>query len=125
MTIGRTNGDRRVIGSLVGFHLATQSPADGVIEISAAGELDLATSAMLREAVDVCCERDGLRVVIVDMRDLTFVDSTGLRALWHARERAQAAGAELVLRSPSESVKHLLKITKLERVFAVVDSQDS
>jgi anti-anti-sigma factor len=112
------------MGPTLGFHLTTDTRADGVVEVAAAGELDLATSALLREAIDICCERDGLRVVIVDLRDLTFIDSTGLRALWHAREKTQSVGCELVLRSPSEAVRHLLKITKLEKVFAVVDLSD-
>ena len=121
MTLEKSNGDRRTV---LGFHLSTSTPEDGIVEIAAAGELDLATSELLREAVDVCCDRDGVRVVIVDLRDLTFVDSTGLRALWHARERAQSVGAELILRSPSAPVQHLLNITKLGGVFAVTDPQD-
>jgi len=115
-----TNGQRSA-GPALGFHLTTQSPSDGVVEIVAAGELDLATSDLLREAVDICCDRDGVRVLMIDLRDLTFIDSTGLRALWHSRERAQGIGCELVLRSPSEAVRHLLTVTKLEKVFAVVD----
>ena len=121
MTLER---DRRVGRPVLGFHLTTATAEDGIVEIAAAGELDLATSDLLREAVDVCCERDGVRVVIVDARDLTFVDSTGLRALWHARERAQSIGAELILRAPSPSVQHLLRVTKLTGVFSVTDPQD-
>jgi anti-anti-sigma factor len=124
MTLEATNGHRSNRPAL-GFHLSTTSPSDGVIEIAAAGELDLSTSELLREAVDVCCDRDGLRVLMVDLRDLSFIDSTGLRALWYSRERAQSAGCELVLRSPSDAVQHLLKITKLEKVFAVVDLPES
>jgi anti-anti-sigma factor len=123
MTLEARNGDRRGRPAF-GFHISTATPEDGIVEISAAGELDLATSGLLRETVDVCCERDGVRVLIVDLRDLTFVDSTGLRALWHARERAQSVGAELILRSPSPAMQHLLSITKLNRVFAVTDPQD-
>jgi anti-anti-sigma factor len=55
---------------------------------------------------------------------VSFIDSTGLRALWHSRERAQSVGAELILRSPSPAVQHLLKITKLNGVFAITDPQD-
>jgi len=124
MTLESTNGSRRPRRPVLGFHITTSTPDDGIVEIAAAGELDLATSELLREAVDVCCERNGVSAVIVDLRDLTFIDSTGLRALWHARERAQSIGAELILRAPSAAVQHLLKITKLSRVFAVTDPQD-
>ncbi len=95
-----------------------------MVEIVAAGELDLATSELLREAVDVYCDRAGVRVVMVDVRDLTFVDSTGLRGLLHARERAQSIGAELVLRAPPPALQHLLEIRKLDGVFAVSDPRD-
>ena len=124
MTLEQTNGHRQPRNRALGFHLSTQLLDDGVVEIAAAGEIDLATSQLLREAVDVSCKREGLRVVIIDVRDVSFIDSTGLRALWHAREKAQAAGCELILRSPSDAVRHLLKLTKLERVFAVVDGED-
>lgn len=124
MTLEITNGQSSSRRQALGFHISTSSPSDGVIEISAAGELDLSTSALLREAVDISCERDGLRLLMIDLRDLSFIDSTGLRALWHAREQAQSSGCELVLRSPSDAVTHLLRITKLEKVFAVVDLND-
>ena len=124
MTLESTNGSRRRRREILGFHISTSTPDDGVVEIAAAGELDLATSELLREAVDVCCDRDGVRVIILDLCDLSFIDSTGLRVLWHARERAQSIGAELILRSPSAAVQHLLKITKLAGVFAVTDPQD-
>jgi len=124
VTLEQTNRDRRPGRAVLGFHLSTSTTDDGIVEIAAAGELDLATSELLREAVDVCCDREGVRAVIVDLRDLSFVDSTGLRALWHARERAQSIGAELILRSPSAAMRHLLKITKLAGVFSVTDPQD-
>jgi len=121
MTLESTRGSRRPGRPPLGFHISTSTPDDGIVEIAAAGELDLSTGELLREAVDVCCARTGVRALIVDLRELTFVDSTGLRALWHARERAQSIGAELMLRSPSAAVRHLLNITKLGRVFAIID----
>src|SRR5438270_10444138 len=124
MTLESTNGSRRSPRAALGFHITTSTPDDGIVEITAAGELDLATSELLREAVDVCCARNGVHAVIMDLRDLSFIDSTGLRALWHAHELAQSIGAELILRSPSAAVQHLLHITKLSHVFAVTDPQD-
>jgi anti-sigma B factor antagonist len=122
MTLEQTDADARPASPVLGFHLSMQSPDDGTVEISAAGELDLATSGLLREAVDLCCERDDIRVLILELGDVTFIDSTGLRTLWHSREQARSVGCELLLRTPSAAVSHLLHMTKLDEFFAVVEA---
>jgi anti-anti-sigma factor len=50
------------------------------VRIAASGELDIATSPLLREA---CAreQRNGADVILVDLSDVTFMDSTGLHAL--------------------------------------------
>jgi anti-anti-sigma factor len=122
MTLEHVDADAlRPARLVLDFHLATQSPEAGIVEISAAGELDLATSGLLGEAVDVCLRGDAVKTLIIELHDLTFIDATGLRALWHARQQAQSVGCELVLSSPSQAVTHLLTLTKLDKLFAVVD----
>lgn len=102
--------------------LETRSPDRGIVEISVTGDLDLASSESLHEAVDRGRQHDGVEMLVIDLRNVTFIDSTGLRALWRAREQAQESSIELVLQAPSSVVRRLLKLTKLERVFAVADS---
>src|SRR5205807_699327 len=52
-----------------------------------AGELDIHTAPDLTAALERCTDEH--RVVIVDVSDLTFVDSTGLKVLVSARNRAR------------------------------------
>jgi anti-sigma B factor antagonist len=69
--------------------------AEGVSVVVAAGEIDLATSepfeASLARAVD--CDRP----VVVDLCDVSFIGSTGLRAVLQARAKLDGAGRPLAL----------------------------
>lgn len=53
---------------------------NGVVRVAVRGELDLASAPTLEKSVSEI-EADGVRGVILDLRDLVFIDSTGLRIL--------------------------------------------
>jgi anti-sigma B factor antagonist len=87
------------------------------------GELDLATSARVESDL-LRLIHEGLgRKLILDLSQLSFLDSTGLRALWRTRQHAQTAGTQLYLSAPSESVMRVLKVTKLDRVFKLITDE--
>ena len=87
------------------------------------GELDLATSPRIEtDLLRLIHEGLGRRLVL-DLSELTFLDSTGLRALWRTRQHAQAAGAQLYISAASESVMRVLKVTKLDRVFSLIGDE--
>lgn len=76
------------------------------------GEIDAGSvdelSEMLRSAV--CA---GAHEVDVDLRDVTFMDTTALRVLKGAREVLTSAGGYLCLRNPQPQVRQLLRLTAL------------
>ena len=59
--------------------------------------------------------------VAIDMRDVAFMDSSGLHELVRLNERARALGLEVRLVRPSPAVMRLLELTGLESQFAVRD----
>jgi len=84
--------------------------------VTVAGELDVVTSPRLEAALLELVE-GGIRRLVLDVRGLTFVDSTGLRGLvmvMRARD-----DMELVLRSVPERLGTLLSITGLDAVFTL------
>jgi anti-sigma B factor antagonist len=85
------------------------------VEICLAGELDLATVPQLRQTIDAHA-RSG-QTMVIDLRELDFVDSMGLAALVRARHRAIARGAKLQLVAPPESVFKVFALTHLDRIF--------
>jgi anti-sigma B factor antagonist len=64
-------------------------------------------------------------VLVVDLRGLTFMDSTGLHELFEARRRASAEGRRLVLVKGSEPIDRVLEIVRADSVVeTVVDPAD-
>src|SRR5437879_4641644 len=117
----RVSGGVDAAHPALGFHVQTNTGEDGVTEIIVAGELDLANSSILREVVDMCCDRNGVKTLIVDVAELSFIDATGLDALWSAQETMRSSGGTLYLREPSQAVERILNVTKLGDEFAVLD----
>ncbi len=97
----------------------SRAEADSVA-ISLRGELDLtSTPAFERELRDA--EAGAPVRLVIDLSGLDFMDSTGLRALLQARERARANGHELTLRRGPRQVQRVLELTKAVDVFTFED----
>jgi anti-sigma B factor antagonist len=109
--------DRDAWGAL---RLATET-TDRAVLIRMGGELDLATAPSLTSAVEWAAgQPDGLPLVL-DMRDVSFIDSTGVRTLLEATRNARRGVALL---SPSSAVTRVLDLTRLRGRFVEVDSPD-
>lgn len=91
---------------------------DHVAVIEASGEVDLATVPALREAISeqVAAGRTNL---LLDLRAVTFLDSTGLGVLVGAAKKARGAGGSLRLVCDNARVLRLLRITGLDKALAV------
>ncbi len=87
------------------------------------GELDLASAPLLANTIE-SPETDGARLVVLDMEDLEFIDSTGLRIVLAAHTRAQERGQELVLTRIGQQVQRLLTITRVGEHLRIVDSPE-
>jgi anti-sigma B factor antagonist len=98
-----------------GTQLTVQPVGDDVIQVS--GELDILTCDELERVAGQAADRGGL--VILDLSELTFCDSTGLAGLVRLHKRAAAAGGRLVLRSPVPRVHGLLTLTGLDRLLPI------
>ncbi len=84
--------------------------------ITVSGELDLASGPALEQELARVIESDGDQVII-DLRKLDFMDSTGLSILVRAHGAAQEAGQRFVLIRGPKQVQRLLSLTGVaERV---------
>jgi anti-anti-sigma factor len=83
----------------------------GVLEVALSGELDLATRDMLEEVISKV-ETDPCSVV-VDLSELTFLDSAGMVNL----VRLAKAATGLELRGANGSVAHVLALTGLDEAY--------
>ncbi len=88
------------------------------------GEINITTYEQLeqkaREAFNA-----GTRDLLLDLTEVTFVDSTGLGALIGTRRRVHAFHGSLGLVIPNEAVMKVFTITGLEKVFDIYDTLDA
>jgi anti-anti-sigma factor len=100
------NGQPLTPGSLE----IASSTSDGVVTVALRGELDLASVRRLEELLVGVEERQPERIVI-DLADLAFIDSSGLRVLLLADARAREHGRMLLLTPGTEPVRRVLEMT--------------
>lgn len=89
----------------------------GAVVVGLSGEIDIATAASAREALDEAA-RSG-RDVLVDLREVTFMGAAGLGALVHARDALDRDGHRLTLCSPSALIARVLDVSGLAEAFIV------
>jgi anti-sigma B factor antagonist len=88
--------------------------------IAVSGELDLASSPALQEELDRV-SASGTEMLIIDLRELDFMDSTGLSVLVRAHQRAEEQGRRLAMVKGPQQVQRLLSLTGVADRMTVVD----
>ena len=94
--------------------LSVRVADDGSIAV--AGEIDMAGGPVL-EAALLQCEGDG--PLVIDLGQVSFIDSSGLRSLLEAGRRARGRGTTVHLRNVGPEVARLLEITGTTDQFEV------
>src|SRR5690349_9392058 len=93
------------------------SETGGALVVRLAGELDLYNAPVLRETLLDCVAQSPRRLV-VDLAEVTFVDSTVLGALVEARSKLGSRD-RLVLAAPGLATRRALAVSGLDRHFSV------
>jgi anti-anti-sigma factor len=78
-----------------------------------AGELDLASVSTLEKAVDTALA-EGVRQLVLDLSEVSFVDSSGLRMFIVLSQRAGAEGWKLTMTRPQEQAMTVFVVSGLE-----------
>jgi anti-sigma B factor antagonist len=99
----------------------TVTSQDGVCVVAVSGELDLDTMGELGAALAV---GDGLATTVVDLRGLTFIDSSGVSGVLVAARRARDAGSRLVCVPGPPSIQRIFELTGVDTVLEWVDGPD-
>jgi anti-anti-sigma factor len=94
-------------------------PRDGRLEIAMRGELDLEDSARVDAVLTDL--QSAAHDVTLDLRELTFIDSSGARSLWSAHVRAREAGGSLTVIVAPGAVRRALAVTGLDGELSVVE----
>lgn len=104
--------------------IVVSAPGSCPCIVRASGEIDIYSGPALRDVL-----RDALAAgpsqLVIDMAEVSFIDSSGLSVIIAAYKRAQDSGIDLVLRGPTPRVVRLLEMTGLNRALTVVSAPES
>jgi anti-anti-sigma factor len=130
MQTSRASSDgRHRAGSAQAIEVAGPQPfaveaqrRDGVAIVRPRGELDLVTVETLRAALDAIKSTERL---VLDLRGLSFIDSTGLQLLAALNQRAQCDGLQLTLMAPAAPVDRAIQLCGLDQQLPFVAAVDA
>jgi anti-sigma B factor antagonist len=105
------------------LRLARRALGDAVV-VAVEGELDLFTAPFLRDEVRDAIKQDGATLVL-DLADLSFMDSSGLSVLIEAWRLATSQGGGVTLAAPQAPVARILHTTGLDRRIKIYPDVDT
>jgi anti-sigma B factor antagonist len=105
------------------FELTSDKQGDNV-HVRMRGDLDISTAPRLEEELRRV-EAEAPATLVLDLRELSFMDSTGLRLLITADARAHEQRRRFVLVRGSDMIQRVLRITRLDERLEIVDDADA
>jgi anti-sigma B factor antagonist len=106
-----------------GFRIDEERPTSAVVVLGVHGEADLHSAPELRERLRVAID-GGATVVVVDLTETDFVDSTSLGVLLGATRRLREREGEIRLVVSRPELRRIFEITLLDRIFELHDTRE-
>ena len=101
------------------FDVGISRLQDGGISFALSGDLDLSTLEQLERALDESLDGQP-ELVVLDLRQLTFLDSSGLRAMLALHSSLREQGGRLVLVRGPRRVHRVLELTRADEELEIV-----
>ncbi len=106
------------------FSVTSERPSDSTAVLIVSGEVDIYTAPQFKEQMLELLD-SGVTDLVVDLTEVTFIDSTALGVLIGGVRRVNSAGGAMALVAVSRPVRRVLSITGLDRVFSIHDTRDA
>lgn len=92
-----------------------------VLTIYPKGDLDMVTARAVKEAVeDILYTRIGIKNLVVNLKDIRFIDSSGLGMLIGCYKYMQGRQGTMLLSEASPSVYRLLELSGMKKLMPVL-----
>ena len=107
----------------MGLSVTTEQVQSHTIKLVLSGRLDTETAHQLdAEAERVICE-DGM-VVVLDLSDLEYISSAGLRSVFKIKKWAKATSGDFVILNPTPQVKKVFEIVKAVPIKSIFNTTE-
>ena len=105
------------------FRVGYEQLPDGVGVVTLEGEIDIYSSPQFKEVLLKSID-DGATRVIIDLTDVSFIDSTALGVLVSGAKRVRPRNGSLEIICVDENIIRILEITGLDRIFGIYPSRE-
>jgi anti-anti-sigma factor len=106
----------------------TLDQREGAIIVAVSGRVDesswVAFGVGLSEAIEKAREA-GLPSVVIDLTELEYMSSRGLRVLTVAKREGEDAGVTVALASPNEVMREILAISRYDKLFTITETVEA
>ncbi|NBV42896.1 anti-sigma factor antagonist [bacterium] len=109
--------DNKIVKLRIGAEIDVQSKA-----LTGTVELDIENQAHFVDVVNTVFE-EGYNHVVVDMENVSYIDSSGLWALFEGHKKAAQKSGRLVLLNPTKDVRRVLDITKMSSKIQIFTNE--
>jgi anti-sigma B factor antagonist len=103
------------------LHLETVTAGTDCAVLRIGGEVDLYSAPQIRERI-IQLRDDGIRHVVADLREVDFLDSTGLGVLVGGLKRLREQDGSLKVVTAAGRIPQLFRLTGLDRAFHLFQS---
>lgn len=96
--------------------------ADEIVNAYLVGDIDHHTAKEMRTEIDNAVERTGPKLLVLDFKDVSFMDSSGIGLVMGRYKAMEGIGGELRITNPSTHIRKVMRLAGLDRL-AVIDNQ--
>jgi len=106
--------------------LRIEWPRTGAVRVARfSGSCTMEQSALVAEELTPVAIDAAVRVVVLDLGDLDFVESSGLGGVIAAYLKCRKRGGEFRIAAPQPNIRRVLKITRLDQLFPIFDTVEA
>jgi anti-sigma B factor antagonist len=99
-------------------------PSEGWVILDLSGDIDLANSPAMRKALLGEIKEKRTRKVFLNLKNVRYIDSSGIASLVEGLKASRDAGARLILYGLNPSVREVMELSRLQKIFEIYDSEE-
>jgi anti-sigma B factor antagonist len=97
---------------------------EGWVIFDILGDVDLANSPALRKALLAEIKEKHAKKVFLNLTGVRYIDSSGIATLVEGLKASRDNGARLILYGLNPSVREVMELSRLQRIFEIYDSEE-
>jgi anti-sigma B factor antagonist len=98
-------------GTRVALDISAETSVDGSTHLVLTGEIDVSSTKMVRDAIGSAFRKRQADALVIDLENVTFIDSTGIAALISGRKLADVCHASYRVINANDLVQKVLEVT--------------